>query len=95
MSRRVVVDMNLSAKRDLQRILASTPARGTMSKVEDIERRIQQLSSEELTEFRHWFAEFDARLWDQQFEADVQAGKLDAMAERALRAHAAGQSSKL
>lgn len=66
-----------------------------MSKVEDLERQVQQMSSEELAEFRHWFAEFDARLWDRQFEADVQAGKLDAMAERALRAHAAGQSSKL
>lgn len=66
-----------------------------MSKVEDLERQVRQLSSEELAEFRHWFAEFDAHLWDRQFEADVQAGKLDAMAERALRAHAAGQSSKL
>lgn len=66
-----------------------------MSKVENLEKQVQQLSHEELAEFRRWFAEFDAHLWDQQFEADVKAGKLDALAEKALRAHAAGQSTKL
>ena len=66
-----------------------------MNKVENLEKQIQQLSPEELTEFRGWFAEFDAHLWDRQFEFDVEAGKLDALAENALRAHAAGQSSKL
>ena len=52
-----------------------------MSKVENLEKQIQQLSPEELAEFRRWFAEFDAHLWDRQFEADVKAGKLDALAE--------------
>jgi len=66
-----------------------------MSKVENLEQQIQQLSPEELTEFRRWFAEFDAHLWDRQFEADAKAGKLDALAEKALQAHAAGQSTKL
>jgi len=66
-----------------------------MSKVESLEKQIQQLSPEELAEFKRWFAEFDAKLWDRQFEADVKAGKLDALAEKALRAHSAGQSSKL
>ena len=66
-----------------------------MSKVENLEKQIQQLSSEELAEFRCWYAEFDADLWDRQFESEVKAGKLDAVAEKALRAHAAGQSTKL
>ncbi|TXF12539.1 hypothetical protein [Pelomicrobium methylotrophicum] len=66
-----------------------------MSKVEDLEKQIQQLSLEELAEFRRWFAEFDAHLWDWQFEADVKAGKLDERAEKALRAHSTGQSTKL
>jgi hypothetical protein len=66
-----------------------------MSKVESLEKQIAQLSPEELTEFRRWFAEFDGRLWDRQFEADVKAGKLDAFAEKALRDHASGRSSKL
>lgn len=66
-----------------------------MEKVEKIEREVQQLSPEELASFRQWFAAFDAEAWDRQFEADVRAGKLDALAERALRDHAAGKSTKL
>ena len=66
-----------------------------MVKVAQIEQQVRELSSQELTEFREWFVQFDAEVWDRQFEADVKAGKLDAMAERALRAHAAGQSTKL
>ena len=44
-----------------------------MSKIENLEKQIQQLSPEELAEFRRWFAEFDAHLWDRQFETDVKA----------------------
>ena len=66
-----------------------------MSPVEAIEREIEQLSPEELVRLREWFANFDAAVWDRQLEADVRAGKLDSLAERALRAHASGQSTKL
>ena len=66
-----------------------------MGKVENIEGQIQELSPEELATLRKWFAEFDAEAWDRQFEADVKAGKLDALAERALRDHVAGRSTKL
>jgi hypothetical protein len=66
-----------------------------MGKVEKIEQQIQDLSPEEMTELREWFAAFDAEEWDRQFEADVHAGKLDALAEQALKAHAAGKSTKL
>ena len=66
-----------------------------MEKVENIECEVQEFSPEELARFRQWFAAFDAEAWDRQFEADVTAGKLDALAERALRDHAAGKSTKL
>ena len=66
-----------------------------MSNVESIEGRIKELSPEELTAFREWFIQFDAEAWDRQFEVDVKAGKLDSLAERALRDHAAGRSTKL
>jgi hypothetical protein len=66
-----------------------------MTKIELIERQIKELSPKELAEFRAWFAEFDGELWDRQFEADVKAGKLDALAEKALRDHRSGQSTKL
>jgi hypothetical protein len=66
-----------------------------MGKIDDLERQIQALSMTELAAFRRWFAEFDAAAWDRQFETDAAAGKLDALGERARRAHAAGASSKL
>lgn len=66
-----------------------------MGKIETIEGAVKELSAEELVAFRAWFAEFDADAWDQQFEADVKAGKLDALAERALCDHAAGRSTDL
>ena len=66
-----------------------------MSKVNDLERQIEGLSTEELAALRQWFAEFDAETWDRQFEADAKSGKLDSLAQRAREAHAAGKSSKL
>ncbi len=66
-----------------------------MGKLEEIEHNVEGLSPEELARFREWFAVFDAEAWDRQFEADVKAGKLDALAERALHDHAAGKSRGL
>jgi hypothetical protein len=56
-----------------------------MSNLQEIERAISQLSAEELADFRVWFAEFDAEVWDRQFEEDVAAGRLDKLAQRALQ----------
>lgn len=66
-----------------------------MEKVEKIEREVRELSPSELARFRQWFAAFDAGEWDRQFEEDVRRGRLDALADRALRDHAAGRSTKL
>ena len=54
-----------------------------MSKVEAIEQQIEKLSPKELAAFRRWYAAFDAEAWDRQFETDVKAGKLDALADKA------------
>ncbi|NJL39864.1 MAG: hypothetical protein HC836_40095 [Richelia sp. RM2_1_2] len=54
-----------------------------MSNLQEIEQAISQLSAEELANFRAWFAEFDAEMWDRQFEEDVAAGRLDHLAQRA------------
>jgi hypothetical protein len=66
-----------------------------MSKIEAIEKQIQELSEDDLAVFRKWFAEFDAKLWDRQLERDVQGGKLDALAEEALQEHKLGKTTKL
>jgi len=56
-----------------------------MSTIQEIQTAVSELSPEELSVFRAWFAEFDAKAWDQEFEQDVAAGRLDALAEEALR----------
>jgi hypothetical protein len=66
-----------------------------MSQVESIEQQIKALSPDELAQLRAWFLEFDWALWDRQFERDVAAGKLDALAEKALREHASGKTTPL
>lgn len=66
-----------------------------MSKIENIEHQIQALSPEELAQFRAWFSEFDWAAWDHQLERDVAAGKLDALAEKALCDHASGKTTPL
>jgi hypothetical protein len=66
-----------------------------MSSVIEIERAVEQLSAEELCKFRAWFAERDATEWDRQFEADVAAGRLDALGEEALREFREGRCTDL
>lgn len=56
-----------------------------MSTVQEIEDAIRQLPAEDLAALRAWFAEFDAAAWDRQFEQDAAAGRLDGLAEEALR----------
>jgi len=64
-----------------------------MSRVEQIETEIQQMSPDELAAFRAWFEQFDADQWDRQFEADATSGKLDALADRALRSLENGEAT--
>ena len=66
-----------------------------MSTITDIERAVEQLSTQDLTAFRAWFAERDATEWDRQLEADVAAGRLDALGEKALREIRAGRCTEL
>lgn len=56
-----------------------------MNTLKDVEQAIKQLSSDELAAFRAWFAEFDAEVWDRQFEEDVAAGRLNLLGEKALQ----------
>jgi len=56
-----------------------------MSLVQEIENAIRKLPAEDLAALRAWFAVFDADAWDRQFEQDVAAGRLDELAEEALR----------
>jgi hypothetical protein len=55
-----------------------------MSAIQDIEKAVSSLPPEDLAEFRAWFEEFDAQIWDRQFEKDAQSGKLDQVANQAI-----------
>jgi hypothetical protein len=66
-----------------------------MNRVDNLEGQVKQLTAEELRAFREWFAQFDAEVWDQQFESDVRSGKLDELAAQALRDHKAGRATEL
>ncbi len=66
-----------------------------MRQLEQIESQIAEFNAVELAAFRKWFVEFDASAWDQQFGADANAGRLDHLADDALRDHAAGRSTQL
>ena len=66
-----------------------------MSTIQEIENAVSKLTREELVAFRAWFAGFDAEDWDKQFEKDVNAGRLDALANEALRDLREGRTRNL
>ncbi len=66
-----------------------------MSEIEQLEERIAKLAPQDLAKFRAWFLEFDARVWDQQIEADAKAGKLDALIGEAVADYTAGKARDL
>ncbi len=66
-----------------------------MGKIEKLEQQIEALSPGELAQFRSWFLEFEWAEWDAQVERDVRAGRLDALAEKALADHAAQRTTRL
>lgn len=65
-----------------------------MTTVETAEQIVEQMSADELTRSRRWFAEFDSKAWDKQIEADV-TGELDALAEEALAEYRAGKAKEI
>ncbi len=66
-----------------------------MLTAQEIEQAISRLPLEELARLRTWFDEFEARVWDQQFEVDAQSGKLDKIAEQAIGEYRTGKAKEL
>jgi hypothetical protein len=54
-------------------------------RVKTAEQLIEQLSEEELSQFATWFADHQDALWEKQIERDANAGRLDALVEKADR----------
>ena len=66
-----------------------------MNTVQEIEDAIGKLPPDDLAALRAWFAEFDAVVWDRQFEQDVAEGRLDDLAAEALQDMREGRSTDL
>jgi hypothetical protein len=66
-----------------------------MTTVEEIENAVAKLPPDELDAFRAWFAAFDAARFDEKIERDIEAGRLDRLAEQALANHRGGRTREL
>lgn len=66
-----------------------------MTKLEEIEHAISKLKPEEMAEFRRWFEEFDARVWDEKIEKDASSGRLDSLIKDALDDHKHGRTKEI
>lgn len=66
-----------------------------MVTAEAIEQAVAGLPVAELAKFRQWFVQFDAAAWDAQMDTDAKAGKLDALAEKALDEYRRGEAREL
>ena len=66
-----------------------------MGTVAEIEQAVTRLSEKELANFRQWFDEYDAQLWDTPLEADAQSGKFDKLAQQAVADFRAGKFKEL
>jgi hypothetical protein len=66
-----------------------------MGTVQEVEKAVSKLSPQELARFRAWFEQFDAEVWDKQFENDAKSGKLDIIADKAIAEYKAGKAKEL
>ena len=66
-----------------------------MTTITELQKAILSLSEAEYTELRRWLLDEDWERWEREFEEDVRAGKLDALAAEALEAKAKGELKAL
>ncbi len=63
--------------------------------VTEIESAIEKLPLKKISELSEWFAEFEARLWDEQIAEDLQNDKLQSLMEEAGKDFAEGNCQSL
>ena len=66
-----------------------------MTTVTELQQAILGLSDAEYTKLIRWLRDQDWERWEREFEEDVRAGKLDALAAEALEAKAKGELKDL
>ena len=57
-----------------------------LTKVMELQRAILDLSQDEYTQLMRWLRDQDWERWEQEFDQDVRAGRLEALANEALEA---------
>jgi len=63
--------------------------------ITEIEQAIFQLPPQDFKQLREWFEELEAQKWDEQIERDAKSGKLDKIAEQALKDYRTGKAREL
>lgn len=66
-----------------------------MSTVQEIKMSISKLNADELLTFRSWYEEFDAAMWDKEWDEDARAGRLDKIADSAVADYRKGKAKPL
>ena len=66
-----------------------------MTTVEAITAAIAELPPDQVAQIREWLNELDEAEWDAQIALDERAGRLDALADRALAQYRAGRTRPL
>jgi hypothetical protein len=63
--------------------------------ITEIEAAIESLPKSEFHSLMNWLDDFRERMWDEQIEADVEAGKLDEIIAQAKRDSESGLGTPL
>jgi hypothetical protein len=63
--------------------------------VYEIIENIKRLPEDDLKILLEWIENFEQELWDKKFEEDVRLGKLDKLAEQAIKDFQAGKCREL
>ena len=66
-----------------------------MTTLEEIEKAVSDLPTDELAKFRAWFEEYEAARFDRTIERDTAACRLDRLAEQALSDFRAGHAREV
>lgn len=66
-----------------------------MSTVVEIEKALQKLPVDDAWKVADWLQEYLDAKWDAQIDADIAAGKLDKLADEAIKDHHAGRTKPL
>ena len=63
--------------------------------VKEIESAIAKLPAAQVAQLAKWFEEFHAKVWDDQLEQDLKAGRFDSLLQEAQQDLDAGRCDEL